>query len=332
MDQLFDLTDLLLNKKAGIFNIAKLFAYVLPSLFMFTVPISVLAATVLLFMRLNDDNEMTAMRTSGLSPASTIRPVLIAAGVLSAVMMYFNSTVTPGFNSKFKLLYYRLLYTNPVMQFSEKNFIEFPNYNIYVNKIKHNNTLKGVLIYKWQDKQPTITTAETAEMFLIEEKGLLFRLNRGQIFYANPENAGELDTIKFAENEAIINLSAKPDFLLNRESTARELKSAELLKKAKAADPHARDLYLLEYHLRFAVACAGFLFVFIAAPLAIFQKKRSKGYGITATVAVIFVYYMLQIAGTTLCEKGILWPAAAAWLPNILIGGVGIAMMLKVAK
>jgi len=332
MDQLFDLADLLLNKKVGFINISKLFIYVLPSLFIFSVPMSILAATVLLYVRLSEDNEITAIRTSGVSTMTILKPIISLSVILSIMMIYFNSMVAPAANQKFKNLYYQILYKNPIMQFSEKSFVQFQNYNIYVKKIEQGNILKGVLIYKWGDKLPLVTTAEKAELAIAEEKGLIFYLHNGRTFFESPDRQGDFNISSFSDNEMILALNSNTDFLSSRESSLREIKSPVLLKKAKTAGIDRKYLYLTEYHMRFALACAPVIFVFIAAPFAVFSRKRATGYGLTATIAIIFVYYIFLVTGSMLSERRLLEPVLALWLPNILLGATGAFLTLKMSK
>jgi len=332
MDQMFDLADLLLNKKVGLMNTAKLFIYVMPSLFIFTVPIAILSAITLLFARLGEDNEITAMRTAGISPLILIKPITVVAAVLSAVMIYFNATVAPAANSKFKTLYYQILYKNPIMQFSEKSFIQIQNYSIYVKNITKNGLLKNLLIYQWSDNGPIITTAKSAELLIVEEKGLLFRMRDGNVLQESAKKNAEINLMKFEDNEMILALNTNTDFLLNRESSFRELKSSALRKKARISAPDKKHLYEKEFHMRIAIGCASLFFVFIAAPLSISIKKRAKGYGITATIIIIFVYYILLIFASTISEKNIIPPHIAVWIPNLMIGITGLAMTLKLGK
>ncbi|MEW6557409.1 MAG: LptF/LptG family permease [Elusimicrobiota bacterium] len=340
MDQLFDLTDLLLNKGAGLSDTLLLFLYILPSLFMFTVPMAILAGTLLLFCRLNDDNEITAIRTAGISIISVMKPVLIVSFFLSLIMLYFNSTVAPSANHKFKLLYYRILYKNPVMQLAEKSFVQLQNYDIYVKKITNDNILHNVLIYKWETDLPTITIAETAEMAIAEGgggeggggRGTFFRLNTGTTLQENLQKIGDFTLCSFDSNDLILQTSEKMDFLDRRESGCRELNSSMLLKKAKTGPAYLKNSYITEYYLRYAIGWAGIIFVIIAVPLSLLPKKRAKSFGIAVTVGLIFVYYILLITSTTLGEKGFMNPIFAVWLPNFVIGLVGIKLTTSIAK
>ncbi len=329
MDQLFDLADLLLNKGAGLFNTVKLFLYVLPSLFMFTVPMSILSATVLLFSRMNEDNEITAIRTAGISAVEIMKPVLMVGFLISVIMIYFNSTVAPVSNYKFKMLYYRILYKNPVLQFSEKNFVQLQNYDVYIRKITDDNILKGVLIYKWEENTPTITTAETAEMAIAQGKGILFRLNNGKIFQENYKKPGDFNLCSFSNNEMILQLAESTEFLNRTEGGIRQLSSKVLLSKIKTIPDNIKNIYLTEYHLRFALGWAGFLFIFIAAPVSMLAKTRAKSFGIAVMLGMIFIYYILLAAGTTAGERNFLNPLMAVWIPNFAVGIAGIILTKK---
>jgi len=68
------------------------------------VPMAVLMATLMAFGRLAADNEITAMKASGVSLYRVITPVLIAAGLIAAGMIWFNSAVLPDFNHRARLL------------------------------------------------------------------------------------------------------------------------------------------------------------------------------------------------------------------------------------
>ena len=61
------LVELVIAKGVSFIAVFQLFTYLLPSLFVFSIPISILCASLLCFGRLAYDNEITAMRSSGIS-------------------------------------------------------------------------------------------------------------------------------------------------------------------------------------------------------------------------------------------------------------------------
>src|ERR1017187_8815109 len=73
LDRLFELVDLLLNKGVGFYLTFKLLFLLLPSSLSLTLPMSTLLAVLLTFGRLSENNEITAVRASGLAAWSYVK-------------------------------------------------------------------------------------------------------------------------------------------------------------------------------------------------------------------------------------------------------------------
>lgn len=87
MSQILRLMELIVNKGVPAGTILNLLLYLLPSILVLTVPMSVFLASVVTFGRLSAENELTALKTGGFSLARLCLPVAIfslAAWALSA--------------------------------------------------------------------------------------------------------------------------------------------------------------------------------------------------------------------------------------------------------
>jgi lipopolysaccharide export system permease protein len=80
------------------------------------VPMAVLIATLMSFGRLSEDNEITAMRTSGISFLTIIRPALIFGLVICLALIYFNNFVLPEMNFHARMLSGDIYRKRPDMQ------------------------------------------------------------------------------------------------------------------------------------------------------------------------------------------------------------------------
>ena len=71
------------------------------------------------------------------------------------------------------------------------------------------------------------------------------------------------------------------------------------------------------------------MFVFLGAPLG--AKVRRGGAGVGAGLSFLFflLYYMASLGGEKLGDRGIIPPALGMWGINILLGGIGLALVLK---
>ena len=67
----------------------------IPGVVVFTLPMAVLAGTVVGFSRLGSDSEMVAIRNSGVGPWSLLWPILLLGLVTSLVAGYFNFQMAP---------------------------------------------------------------------------------------------------------------------------------------------------------------------------------------------------------------------------------------------
>jgi lipopolysaccharide export system permease protein len=94
----------ILSKGLSIATILEFFFLQLAWIIALAGPMSVLVATVMAFGRLSGDQEITALKAGGVSVLSMIKPVLIAATLLAAGMIWFNNHVLPDFNHRARLL------------------------------------------------------------------------------------------------------------------------------------------------------------------------------------------------------------------------------------
>ena len=84
----------------------------------------------------------------------------------------------------------------------------------------------------------------------------------------------------------------------------------------------------IEYHKKFSIPFACLAFGLMGVPLGLMVKRSGKMIGFGIGLAVILVYYLLLQIGQSAGLNGILSPALAMWLPNIVIGVFGIALSI----
>src|SRR5262245_65343651 len=104
MDVLFDYLDLLINRGVPALAVLQRFVLSLPILIALSVPCAVLIATLMTFGRLSQDNEITALRASGIHLFRALLPPLGAAAGLALVLTLFNNYVYPDANHAFASL------------------------------------------------------------------------------------------------------------------------------------------------------------------------------------------------------------------------------------
>ncbi|MEY3127359.1 MAG: hypothetical protein RL273_1540, partial [Bacteroidota bacterium] len=98
--------DDLMGKGLGVFIILELLFYVSASLIPLALPLAILLSSLMTFGNLSEKNELTALKSSGLSLYRIIRPLFFVVLIISFATFYFANYVIPVANLKWHSLIY----------------------------------------------------------------------------------------------------------------------------------------------------------------------------------------------------------------------------------
>ncbi|MGA2382235.1 MAG: LptF/LptG family permease [Gemmatimonadales bacterium] len=130
--------------------IVEFFLLSLPFIVAMTLPMAVLVAVLYAFVRLGADNEITALRASGVNLVTLVRPVLLAALGLTVISFLFIDQVLPRTNHKLATLMVDIARKRPTFQLKEQmvNEVIQAQYYLKANRINQaTDRLKDVVIY-----------------------------------------------------------------------------------------------------------------------------------------------------------------------------------------
>jgi len=174
--------------------IGEFFLLSIPFTVAMTLPMSVLVAVLYAFSRLAAENEITALKASGVSMVRLIIPPLGAGVVLSFVMIAFNDQILPRANHRLRQLQTDIANKKPTFALREQVINEvMPNrFYMKVGRIEPaTNTLREVTIYDLGDPMRRRTVyADSGQMVLVGGSDLLLTLNNGysqEVPATNPE-------------------------------------------------------------------------------------------------------------------------------------------------
>lgn len=331
---LIKLADLVINKGVDFLSICKLFFYMLPWLFTFTVPMAVLSATLLTFGKLSADNEITAMRASGISLYRLVFPLVVAGLVISLISYELNDWILPRLRFESRKLIAQIGVKNPTAYLEAGTFIKaFSNYIVFIYGIDK-NTLTNVRIYQPQEGRPTRTIiAAKGEIAYIPEKDAVrLKLMNGTSDEPDPKDPNNFFKLNFKTYTMTLDL--KEGRNLNIEKKKSDMSISELkqnMNKLKAEGINPIPLSI-EIHKKISYSFSSLIFILIGIPLGLMARRGEKTIGFGLSLLVIVAYYLLLLGGEALSIKGVLFPSLGIWLPNIVFGAAGPALIFWMAE
>jgi len=335
-----------MSKGISIGIVGQFFLYNIPYSLAYTIPISALFSTLLVFGRLSADSEISAMKSSGLSIWQIASPVVLISLVLVCICLYNNCVVYPSTTYASRKLTKGLGVEDPIKLLEEGRFIrDFPGHMIYVGK-KNKNRVRDLVVYRIDRETGEVTDslrARSGIMTADKEKGEL-KIDLFDVrFEAKPDPSAPDGSSK----PLFINARNYPirlDFneLLGSKQVSKKRKNMTIFELAHCIrNPetgndrlsekdrrieHARNL--VEANQRIALALSPFMFVLVAIPLGITSHRKESSIGMVMSLGIMFIYYIFMILSDTLDKTPHLYPWLIPWIP-IVCGQIGGFLLLR---
>ncbi|HSJ16396.1 MAG TPA: LptF/LptG family permease [Longimicrobiales bacterium] len=138
--------------------VLEVMALSLPHIVALTLPMAVLVAVLYAYSQLAADNEVTALKASGVNMLRLMVPLLGVAALLAALMLWFNDRVLPETNHDLKVLMADISGKTPTLLLKEQvvNEVRTQDYRtryfIRPGEIHHESgRMKDVVIYDMSD-------------------------------------------------------------------------------------------------------------------------------------------------------------------------------------
>ena len=326
--------DMVVNKGVEIFQVVKIFLCFLPYVLIFTIPISVLAAVLLGFGRLSGDNEVTALRSSGVSLHRMIFPIIICGFIISLINVPLNDKILPQSEYIARKLVKKVGIKHPAALLEPGVFIKgFQDYVVFIHGVR-GNKLRDIRIYQPREDGPTrCIIAERGEIIpLPDENRIKLRLENGTADEIVANRPDEFYKLSFQEYHMTLDLDETVDInsigKKAREKSIKELLSdIEEMKGASGSDIPLK----IELHKKIALAFSNLVFVLMGIPLAITTHRREKFVGFALAMVLFLLYWGIMLGGIAFAIRGVIPAWAGVWAADVLLLVIAASMLRRIS-
>ena len=289
-------------------------------------PMTLLIATIITFVTLQKNNEITALKASGISIYRISSSLIIMGVIFCFLAFYFENIIVINTSNKRipieKKLKNKKTFTtkkNDIYYHLDNAFLAIKNYNY------NNDTGKNISIQFYNG--PDLVSRIDAEKMIWEKETDNWKLKQikirnwinGKVFFTNKSDS--LMNIKDLSPSII-----KKDNINPEEMNYWELSSFINKLKNKGL---SYTRWSVNKFFKTAFCCSALIMILFGITLSIISPRSNYTTGIGLSIVVIFLYYLLIKLGQSLGYNAVLSPFLSVWFVNILFIIFGAFMLLK---
>ncbi|MCH7746769.1 MAG: LPS export ABC transporter permease LptG [Acidobacteria bacterium] len=337
IDPLMRVVQALITKGVDVWTIVQLMLTLVPQGLGVTIPMAVLIGLLMGLGRLSGDRETVALQACGISIYQMLRPVAVLGTVAMAATTYTLVVAVPDANQAFREITFRTLATRAEDEVKPRVFYQgFPGVVLYVRDVDTQGTgWSEVFLADNRDPEnPQVYIADKGRVIIDRENRVVdIVLTSGSGHRVDPEDPATYDVHRF--DESLIKLD--PDTIFPpggparglREMTIPELQAQAASMREQGVSPHNE---IIEIHQKFSLPVACLVFAIIGLALGVTSRKDGKLASFALGIGVIFAYYIIMYSARALAKGDLVSPHLAMWLPNIILGGGGVALLVWRAR
>ncbi len=327
-----DLTEL----GAGGAVLLKYIGVTVPSFLSVVLPLSLLVSLLYTLGKLHRANELTAMRAAGVGFGRMMAPVWLTGMLACALAWWLNTTVVPWSVEESRAM-------KEELEFRAQSGKGLPADRVgAVFNVAFDNSLEGRMWFfnrysKHTDRGYGVSVAEldsrkrdrrriTAAEAWRDPQRRAWVFVRGRELTYDTESGETIGSVYF-EEKVMPNYREDPELMLliDRKPSRLSLwELRELVAHLEAERSPKLAAYAVRYYSLIADVFGPLIVIAIAIPFAVAGVRVNPAVGVSKSIGLFFLYYVLTSAATSLATKGVLEPEVAAWLPHAGMAGLAL--------
>jgi len=323
----FEKVDDFLEKGVPLSRAAAYFAYKLPFVMAQVAPVCLLLAVLIVLGIMGKNNEIIALKSSGVSIGFLLKPMLLAGCVASAVLFVVAEAVVPLTMSKANLIWLREVRHDPSFLTREKNI--WVKGQRSITHIRFFNPEKQVIY--------GLTRSQFDEAFnLVRRIDAARAIRRSGSWHLEQVqeqrflSAGQSPEVRFY-NEKNEDLEFGPESLQQVMKKSEEMGFVELANYVATVDAEGYDatIYRVDLHAKLAFPLVCVIMVLVGSATAFkSQSREGLAVGIAYGIGIGFCYWVVHSFCLSLGYGGMLPAVAASWIANLIFVSLSTYVLL----
>jgi LPS export ABC transporter permease LptG/LPS export ABC transporter permease LptF len=331
---LLELAEPLISKGAPASTVLSLMLTLVPQALAVTIPMALLVGLLVGLGRLSSDREWVALQACGVGIHRILRPVLLLGVLATAATLYVYIWAVPDANQTAREIRYNVVAQLVDGEVKPRVFFDhFPNRVLLARDVPPGGGLwRDVFLADSTDPHnPVVYLADRGHMILDRERRTVeLVLEDGTQHTSKADAPQDYSVAKFTQ----LVLSLDPETVFPRSGPAkgdREMSIAELRALIETLKQRGISTHnpIMEIQKKFSIPAACLVFAVLAAVFGLTNRRDAKFASFVKGIVVIYVYYFILMNAQSAAKGAWVPPWLATWIPNLLLGGLGVAMLLR---
>jgi len=329
MDNLDDFLDM--NATVGM--IAKYYFYFIPEIIKLMIPVAMLLSALFTTGRLSSFNELTALKSGGVSLYRFMFPMIAFSILVSAGSIYFNGWIVPYANKK-KIEIGRIYFQRDMEYVARNNiFIQDSRTRILSIGVYDNtrNAAMQVSIQDFDVQNPTVVRTRYDANEMIWNAGMKqWKLFNGleRRFEHDTETLKQFDSLDIGA------LNFSPDDIRKKQEKPEEMNYNDLRQfidnQQRAGQEVSR--WLVDFYGKIAFPFASVIVVLFGIPFSFIKRRSGLGVEFGIAIGISFLYMIFLQISQAFGYNGDINPLLTAWFANIIFLIAGLLVVWRVPK
>jgi lipopolysaccharide export system permease protein len=341
LQAVYDVVPELLEHGASTGAMVQYFAVLAPSFLSLVLPISVLVSLLYALGQMHRNNEITALRASGVGLLGITRWIWIAVAGFSALLFYLNGSVIPWSVEKSRVMRETIRFQHLAKRAASEDEVGAVRNVAWDNRVagrvwmierysRWSHRAAGVHL-SFLDANRREVRRVSAEEAVWDGDRERWEMFRGWEMAFDPESGKLVRPVPF-ERAEYPEVRDDPEWMVMLEKRAKNLSFFELdriVRSPEMAENPRLPQYAVRYHALLAGTFSCVIVAGLAVPFAVGGVRVNPAVGVSKSISLFALFWLLARAGELLGAEGTVDPVVAAWTPYVVMSAIAVVFSAR---